>query len=92
MHADAARRRQAREDEHVGGREREREKVFVLKCIQGFRAGLFGSWTEQVCKGLLTGLKRMGCEPGQTVAVMSKLYRGTALYRSKRKSDSTAQS
>ena len=50
MHADAARRRQAREDEHVGGRNK--KKDFVLKCFQGFRAGLFGSWTEQVCKGL----------------------------------------
>ena len=34
MHADAARRTQAREDEQVGGREK--KKFFVLKYIQGF--------------------------------------------------------
>ena len=35
-------------------------------------------------KGFLTELTRMGCEPGHTAAVMSKLHRGTALDRLRR--------
>ena len=43
--------------------------------------GCLGRGQNRVEKGFLAGLTRMGCEPGHTSTVMSKLYRGTALDR-----------